>query len=35
MIPTYGKSLAQDPELCKATRDETSKVLKIENTVVA
>lgn len=35
MIPTYGKSLAQDPELCKATRDKTSKVLKIENTVVA
>ncbi|WP_431294003.1 malate:quinone oxidoreductase [Pedobacter sp. P26] len=35
MIPTYGKSLAQDPELCKATRDKTSKVLKIENAVVA
>ncbi|QDW26563.1 malate:quinone oxidoreductase [Pedobacter sp. KBS0701] len=34
MIPTYGKSLAQDPELCKATRDKTSKVLKIENAVV-
>jgi malate dehydrogenase (quinone) len=35
MIPTYGKSLAQDPELCKTTRDKTSKVLKIENAVVA
>lgn len=35
MIPTYGKSLAQDAELCKATRNKTSKVLKIENTVVA
>jgi malate dehydrogenase (quinone) len=35
MIPTYGKSLAQDAELCKTTRDKTSKVLKIENTVVA
>ena len=35
MIPTYGKSLAQDPELCKETRTRTSKVLKIENTVVA
>jgi len=35
MIPTYGKSLAQDAELCKATRNETSKVLKIENTVLA
>jgi len=35
MIPTYGKALAQDPELCKETRTRTSKVLKIENTVVA
>ncbi len=35
MIPTYGKSLAQDAELCKTTRDKTSKVLKIENTVIA
>ncbi|CAH0230547.1 Malate:quinone oxidoreductase [Pedobacter sp. Bi27] len=35
MIPTYGKALAQDPELCKETRIRTSKVLKIENTVVA
>eukprot|EP01012_Entosiphon_sulcatum_P041572 TRINITY_DN55433_c0_g1_i1.p1 TRINITY_DN55433_c0_g1~~TRINITY_DN55433_c0_g1_i1.p1 ORF type:complete len:506 (+),score=54.96 TRINITY_DN55433_c0_g1_i1:205-1722(+) len=35
MIPTYGKSLAQDAELCKATRNKTSKVLKIENAVVA
>ncbi|RBQ02765.1 malate:quinone oxidoreductase [Pedobacter miscanthi] len=35
MIPTYGKSLAQDAELCKATRNTTSKVLKIENAVVA
>ncbi|MBO9672851.1 MAG: malate:quinone oxidoreductase [Sphingobacteriaceae bacterium] len=35
MIPTYGKSLAQDAVLCKATRNETSKVLKIENPVLA
>ncbi|RLJ77104.1 malate:quinone oxidoreductase [Pedobacter alluvionis] len=35
MIPTYGKSLAQDAALCKETRNKTSKVLKIENTVVA
>lgn len=35
MIPTYGKDLAQDPQLCKETRTRTSKVLKIENTVVA
>ncbi|MGN8058051.1 malate:quinone oxidoreductase [Pedobacter sp. 22163] len=35
MIPTYGKALAQDPELCKETRTRTSKVLKIENTVGA
>jgi malate dehydrogenase (quinone) len=35
MIPTYGKSLAQDADLCKETRSKTSKVLKIENTVVA
>ncbi|WP_316828143.1 malate:quinone oxidoreductase [Pedobacter miscanthi] len=35
MIPTYGKSLAQDAELCKATRNKTSKILKIENVVVA
>ncbi|MNT60949.1 putative malate:quinone oxidoreductase [compost metagenome] len=35
MIPTYGKALAQDSELCKETRTITSKVLKIENTVVA
>lgn len=35
MIPTYGKSLAQDAELCKVTRNKTSKVLKIENAVVA
>lgn len=35
MIPTYRKSLAQDAELCKATRNTTSKVLKIENAVVA
>jgi len=35
MIPTYGKSLAQDAALCKETRSKTSKVLKIENTVVA
>jgi malate dehydrogenase (quinone) len=35
MIPTYGKALAQDPELCKETRNRTSKVLKIENTVIA
>ncbi|MDQ0969608.1 malate dehydrogenase (quinone) [Flavobacterium sp. W4I14] len=35
MIPTYGKALAQDPKLCKETRTRTSKVLKIENTVVA
>ncbi|MBB6236198.1 malate dehydrogenase (quinone) [Pedobacter sp. AK013] len=35
MIPTYGKSLAQDADLCRETRNRTSKVLKIENTVVA
>ncbi|MGM9474912.1 malate:quinone oxidoreductase [Pedobacter sp. GSP4] len=35
MIPTYGKSLAQDADLCKETRSKTSKVLKIENAVVA
>ncbi|MBT2563412.1 malate:quinone oxidoreductase [Pedobacter sp. ISL-68] len=35
MIPTYGKALAQDPELCKETRTRTSKVLKIENAVIA
>ncbi|SFA50767.1 malate dehydrogenase (quinone) [Pedobacter suwonensis] len=35
MIPTYGKPLAQDPELCRETRTRTSRVLKIENTVVA
>lgn len=35
MIPTYGKSLAQDADLCKETRNTTSKVLKIENTLVA
>lgn len=35
MIPTYGKALAQDPELCKETRNRTSKVLKIENAVIA
>jgi len=35
MIPTYGKSLAQDAGLCRETRNRTSKVLKIENTVVA
>jgi malate dehydrogenase (quinone) len=31
MIPTYGKSLADDAKLCKDTRSRTSKVLKIEN----
>jgi malate dehydrogenase (quinone) len=31
MIPTYGKSLADDTKLCKDTRSRTSKVLKIEN----
>lgn len=35
MIPTYGKLLAQDPELCKETRTRTSKVLKIENVIIA
>jgi len=35
MIPTYGKSLAQDADLCKETRTRTSKVLKIENAVIA
>jgi len=35
MIPTYGKSLAQDADLCKETRNRTSKVLKIENAVIA
>ncbi|WP_443937799.1 malate:quinone oxidoreductase [Pedobacter sp. MW01-1-1] len=31
MIPTYGKELAKDTELSKATRSRTSKILKIEN----
>ena len=31
MIPTYGKALADDAELCKATRSRTSKILKIES----
>ncbi|KRT16505.1 malate:quinone oxidoreductase [Pedobacter ginsenosidimutans] len=35
MIPTYGKSLAQDADLCKETRNKTSKILKIENAVIA
>ncbi|TCD22037.1 malate:quinone oxidoreductase [Pedobacter psychrodurus] len=35
MIPTYGKDLAQDADLCKETRNRTSKVLKIENAVEA
>jgi malate dehydrogenase (quinone) len=27
MIPTYGKSISQDAELCKSTRKHTSKIL--------
>ena len=27
MIPTYGKSLINDPELCRNTRKKTAKVL--------
>lgn len=30
LIPTYGKSLVEDGELCKKTREETTKVLKLE-----
>ncbi|MGO4878856.1 malate:quinone oxidoreductase [Pedobacter psychrotolerans] len=32
MIPTYGQELSNDAELCKKTRERTSKVLEIENT---
>ncbi len=30
LIPTYGKSLVKDGELCKKTRDKTTKILKLE-----
>ncbi|MCX3266957.1 malate:quinone oxidoreductase [Pedobacter agri] len=30
MIPTFGKELAKDAQLCKETRDRTSRVLEIE-----
>jgi malate dehydrogenase (quinone) len=30
MIPTYGKALANDSQLCKETRTRTSRVLKID-----
>ena len=30
MIPTYGKSFIDHPELCKRTRDRTTEILKLE-----
>jgi malate dehydrogenase (quinone) len=29
MIPSYGQSLSEDAELCKAVRNRTSKILKL------
>lgn len=34
MIPSYGKSLIYDVQLCKKTRTETSMALKLENILV-
>lgn len=34
MIPTYGLSLIDNPELCRETRKETAKILGIEEPVV-
>lgn len=31
MIPSYGQSLADDRELCLATRERTTKILKLED----
>ena len=31
MIPTYGRSLLDDPHLCRKIRDETSEVLRLES----
>jgi malate dehydrogenase (quinone) len=31
MIPTYGKSLIDDADLCRKTRERTTKILKLES----
>jgi malate dehydrogenase (quinone) len=33
MIPSFGKSLNEDPELCAELRSWTSKVLNLKNVV--
>ena len=31
MIPSFGKPLNENPELCKAIREKTSKTLKLQH----
>lgn len=31
MIPTYGQSLIDNPELCRETRERTTEILKLES----
>lgn len=33
MIPSYGKSLKDDPELCKATRSRTTSILQLKKEI--
>ena len=34
MIPTYGRKLSDDPELCRQTRAATANVLQLEKVAV-